>query len=112
MYLTAVYLVGTHIAGTIAASGKNGLGVQGMINDDNICLIVARVFANGISTSTSTILAAMEWVVDEGADIINLSLGGGQYNTLFYDEILDAHNSGAIVVASAGYVVPPYFTSL
>ena len=79
--------------------------MQGMINDDNICLIIARVFGKGITTQTSTILAAMEWVVDEGADIINLSLGGGKYNKLFYDEILDAHNSGAIVVASAGYDV-------
>ena len=74
----------------------------GVVSEDDVCLLGVRVFDDDGSTDTSTILKAMEWAVEHGANVINLSLGGGAPNQAFADEILDAHNAGAIVVASAG----------
>lgn len=35
---------GQHVAGTIAASGLNNAGLTGMIADEKVCLVIARVF--------------------------------------------------------------------
>ena len=45
---------GTHVFGTIGASGKNNEGMQGIIPDGQVCYIIARVFGeSGVGSSMS-----------------------------------------------------------
>ncbi|MBV9774463.1 MAG: S8 family serine peptidase [Gemmatimonadetes bacterium] len=75
---------GTHVAGIAAGRGNNGLGISGVAYGANIKLISAKAcekyrFADGsIATScpTSSTADAIVWAVDQGANVLNLSLGG------------------------------------
>jgi subtilisin family serine protease len=91
------------VAGIIGASGKNNEGIQGVINDGNICFINARVFGeNDGGTRMSAIFEAIEWLVDEGAKVINLSLGVDTYVTAGEALTKAAYDAGALLVAAAG----------
>jgi thermitase len=75
---------GTHVAGIAAARGNNGVGVAGVAYGANIKLLSAKACelylfpGNVIDTScpNSSIANAIVWAVDNGADAINISLGG------------------------------------
>ena len=90
---------GTHVAGTIAQATNNGLGVVGVAPKVTIMPYKA-LSAQGFGSS-DWIAAAIDHAVDNGADVINLSLGGP------YSEVLDkaareATDKGVVVVAAAG----------
>lgn len=91
------------MAGIIGASGQNSAGIQGVINDGNICFINARVFgeSNG-GTRMSAIFDAIEWLVDEGAKVINLSLGVDTYVESGEALTKAAYEAGALLVAASG----------
>jgi serine protease len=92
------------VAGTIAAIGSNNRGVRGMIADGGICLVIGRVFGNsGASASSSAILTAVEWAVqNQNANVVSMSLGGPGFSeteSRFYQNLA---NAGVIVAAAAG----------
>jgi serine protease len=94
---------GTHIAGTIGAIGKNNLGVAGMLQDADVCYLIARVFGDDDkSTSTSSVVAAIEWLEDQGAKVINMSLGGSKKSETLGLAIAEASANGVLVIASSG----------
>ena len=63
---------GTHVAGIVAAVRGNGVGIAGIAPDAD--LVVAKVVsASGLATVTD-VVAGIEWVVDHGARVVNLSL--------------------------------------
>jgi serine protease len=94
---------GTHVAGTIGASGKNKYGIQGVINDGNICFIIGRVFGeNGGGTRMSNIFEAIEWVADQGAKVINLSLGVDMYHSAGDSLMKAIYDEGSLIVAASG----------
>lgn len=64
---------GTHVAGIAAASKDNGKGIAGVAPDAD--LVVAKVLDAAGSGSTEDVLAGIKWVVDQGARVVNLSLG-------------------------------------
>lgn len=66
---------GTHVAGLVAANGNNGIGVDGIAWGPNIQLLAVRVCGPG-GCPSSDIADGIEWAVDNGANVINLSLGG------------------------------------
>ncbi|MDN4605946.1 S8 family serine peptidase [Sporosarcina sp. F6_3S_P_2] len=66
---------GTHVAGTIAAIGNNEYGIKGIA--PKIDLYAYRVLGAYGSGATSGIVKAIDTAVEEGMDVINLSLGGG-----------------------------------
>jgi subtilisin family serine protease len=86
---------GTHCAGT--AVGRNGIGVAPGAN-----LINGKVLSNAGSGGNDGIAAGVRWAVDEGADIISLSIGGGGYYQPMMDSLLYALENGVIVNAAAG----------
>ena len=89
---------GTHVAGTIAAA-NNGFGATGIAPDATI-LPVRVLGANG-SGSTLDVAAGIRYAADLGADIINLSLGGG-YSRAIDAAIEYAKSLGSLIVAAAG----------
>jgi hypothetical protein len=89
---------GTHVAGTIAAE-KNDFGVTGVAY--NAKIMPVRVLNAGGSGSVSNIAAGIKYAADNGADVINLSLGGA-YSSEIEDAVQYATAKGSVVVMAAG----------
>lgn len=90
---------GTHVAGTIAGIGNNGQGVTGMSWSAKIMPL--RVLDASGSGSTSNIISAVNFAIQNDAKVINMSLSGTQYSELFYDTIADAKAADILVVVAA-----------
>ncbi|KON91952.1 alkaline serine protease [Rossellomorea marisflavi] len=91
---------GTHVAGTVAADTNNGIGVAGMAPDTKI-LAVRVLDANG-SGSLDSIASGIRYAADQGAKVLNLSLGCECNSTTLKSAVDYAWNKGAVVVAAAG----------
>jgi hypothetical protein len=89
---------GTHVAGTIAA-GLNGFGATGVAPDATI--LPVRVLGNNGSGSTNAVASGIRYAAEQGADIINLSLGGG-FSRAIQSAIDYAQDLGSFIVAAAG----------
>ncbi len=90
---------GTHIAGTIAGE-RNGTGVTGVAYDAKIMPV--RVLNASKSGSWSDVAAGIRYAVDNGADVINMSLYASSGSTTVKDAIAYAHSKGVIVVSCSG----------
>jgi serine protease len=90
---------GTHVAGTIAQSTNNGKGVTGVAPDATI--LPVKVLSKWGFGNSSWIAAGIDYAVDEGADVINLSLGG-TYSAVIHNAVKKARKKGVVVVAAAG----------
>ena len=66
---------GTHVASTIAGSGAAEDGLHGG-SAPGARLLVGKVLDDGGTGQDSWVLAGMQWAVDQGADVVNMSLGG------------------------------------
>lgn len=93
---------GTHVAGT-AAAALNGLGVYGVAPDADL-LAVKALGGNG-GGSFAGIAEGIEWSVNNGADVINLSLGGPESQAVS-DAVAYAANNDVIVISAAGNAGP------
>ena len=91
---------GTRVAGIIAASTNNSLGIAGV--DWNCKILPVKVLAaDGYGTSES-LINGIYYAMDQGADIINMSLGSSSYSAVERDAIWEAYNSGIILIAASG----------
>jgi thermitase len=94
---------GTHVAGTAAAIADNSLGVAGVAPEAEIMAV--RVLDGDGSGESSEIAGGIEYAAQQGADVINMSLGGvggGAGDLLMSDAIDVAGAADAVVVAAAG----------
>ncbi|WP_287797091.1 S8 family serine peptidase [Idiomarina sp.] len=91
---------GTHVAGTIAAL-DNGLGVRGVIGS-NPNLHIVKVFNSSGWGYSSSLVSAIETCADNGADVVNMSLGGGGSNQTEANALQNLYNQGVLLVAAAG----------
>lgn len=91
---------GTHTAGTVAARTGNGIGVAG--GCPNCRLIVGKALDRDLSGSDSNIADAIVWSANNGAKVINLSLGGPGEKSILKNAIDYANARGAVVVAAGG----------
>jgi len=91
---------GTHCAGTIAQSTNNNIGVSGVAFD--ACLMAVKVLDSSGSGYYSDIADGIYYAVDNGADVISMSLSGGSGSTTLEDALEYAYNNGVTCVAAAG----------
>jgi len=95
---------GTHVAATIASSGAGASGTyRGVAPETD--LLVGKVLGDDGFGYDSQIIAGMQWAADEGASVVNMSLGGGPTDgtdplSLALDQI--STESGALFVVAAG----------
>ena len=91
---------GTHVAGTIAQSTNNNYGVAGIAYEASIMpLKVIAAFGGG---TVADIAEAIRFAADNGADVINMSLGGQGDSNLMAEAINYAYNKDVVIVAAAG----------
>jgi subtilisin family serine protease len=91
---------GTHVAGTIAAVGDNGIGVVGVAWQARIMpLGIFNLFGQTFSDFKAQ---ALLYAVEHGAQVVNMSFGGRGESFLVRDMIDFAVASGVVVVAAAG----------
>jgi len=89
---------GTHVAGTIAAK-DNELGVVGVAPDVN--LFAVKVLDKNGEGYYSDVIAGIQWSIDNGMDVISMSLGGPDDAALH--AVCDAaYAAGIVIVAATG----------
>jgi serine protease len=91
---------GTHVTGTVAQTTNNSYGVAGIAF--NAKIMPVKVLDSSGSGSYSNIAAGIRWAVDNGAKIINMSLGGSSGSQALQDAIAHAQAGGVLVVCAAG----------
>jgi serine protease len=91
---------GTHVAGTIAQSTNNGIGVAGIAFRCSIMPIKA-MDEQGVGDQF-TIARAILFAVEHGARIVNLSLGSPESSRTLRDVLKTAYARGVTVVAAVG----------
>ena len=107
---------GTFVAGLIAAGVDNGAGIAGMAPSAE--LLVAKVVNGDDLIDVEAEVRAIHWAVANGADVINMSLGGFRdprdpdrdaYSPLEAAAVGYAHGKGVVVIAAVGNSdeVPP-----
>jgi len=91
---------GTHTAGVAAADTDNGEGIAGVAWNCKI-LPVKVTEADGTGYY-SWIIDGIIWATDQGADVINLSLGGDADDPFLEDACKYAFDRGVVIAAAAG----------
>jgi subtilisin family serine protease len=100
---------GTFVAGLIGAGVNNGIGIAGLAPSAQ--LLVAKVVTKSRTIPVEAEAKAIRWAVDNGARVINMSLGGVRdpldpdrdtYSRLEADAVAYAVANGVVVVAAVG----------
>jgi serine protease len=91
---------GTHVCGTIAQTTNNSLGVAGIAFHCSI-MPVKVLDAAGNGTYTA-IVNGITYAADNGAEVINMSLGGASGSTALQNAVIYAYNKGVTIVCAAG----------
>jgi serine protease len=91
---------GTHVAGTIAQTTDNGVGAAGLA----FCasLMPVKVLNRQGFGSVANVAEGIRFAADEGAQVINLSLGGPIKSAILKDAVDHALSAGVVIVAAAG----------
>jgi len=93
---------GTMVAGIIGAIKNNNIGIIGIASGVKLMPVIA---CNSKGCNTDAVTKAIKYAVDNGANIINLSLGTTgvtTYTDAYNDAIKYAYNKNVLIVASAG----------
>ena len=90
---------GTHVSGIIGAVTNNYQGVAG-INWD-VSILPVKVMRKTGGTSWD-IAEGIYYAIDQGADVINLSLGGNNFSNLQQEALKEAQEAEITVVAATG----------
>lgn len=98
---------GTHVAGIIGAIANNARGVAGIAPGTRLMPVdVFGYYATSSGTVfgalTSKVIEGISYAVSNSADVINISLGGADYDSLFETAVNGAVAAGVVVVAAAG----------
>lgn len=93
------------LSGSAAGHGTMVASILDDLLFDQAELMILRVFDNSGSASRVRVLNALEYAIENGADVINLSLGweGADDSYTFLNQLLDkAHEQGIAVICASG----------
>jgi thermitase len=101
---------GTHVAGIAAAHTNNGLGIAGIAglaggggsDADTIKLMPVKVLDRLGRGSVLSVARGITWAADQGAQVLNLSLGASSSALTLTEAVKYALGKGCVIVAAAG----------
>ncbi|QIR40666.1 S8 family serine peptidase [Tolypothrix sp. PCC 7910] len=97
----ASYGHGTHVAGILGAVGNNNLGITGV--SPNVSIMATKHYrASDSQGYLWDVPKGIKYAVDNGAQIINLSLGSSYNDPAQFEALKYANDKGVLVIASAG----------
>lgn len=91
---------GTHVTGTIAQSTNNHKGVAGVAFDATV-MPVKVLDSNGMGTYAE-VSDGIYYAADNGAQVINMSLGGSSPSATLEDALAHAYEKGVTIVCASG----------
>ncbi|MFZ2095834.1 MAG: S8 family serine peptidase [Anaerolineales bacterium] len=91
---------GTHVAGTVAQTTNNGLGVAGVAF--GVTIMPVKVLCAGLTGTLQQVADGIYYAVDNGADIISLSLGFHEPTSTLEEAVAYAYSNDVTVIAAAG----------
>ncbi|MDQ1247991.1 MAG: Peptidase protein [Actinomycetota bacterium] len=97
-----VSMHGTHVAGIVNAVNNNGIGVSGLAKDAK--LMPVQVISPTGTGNTTDLAAGIVWALDNGATVLNMSLGsiGAPSDPVLAAAIAESLRLGVPVVAAVG----------
>lgn len=93
---------GTHISGIIAAEANNSIGLAGVTGNLDVKIMPVKVLDQDGEGDTISVVKGILYAVDNGANIINLSLGIRSKVELIAQAIDYAKSKGVFVVTASG----------
>lgn len=90
---------GTHVAGIAAAIGNNAVGISGLA--PNCKILPVKVLGNGTG-SIATISDGLIWAADNGADVVNMSLGTYTEEKTLGEAVKYALSKNVVCIATMG----------
>jgi subtilisin family serine protease len=98
---------GTHVAGTVMATARNGGGVIGVV--PGVKLHIVKVFGDDVLgggncawTYASTLINALSKCEAAGANVVSMSLGGPTSSSAENTAFANAYNRGVLHIAASG----------
>lgn len=91
---------GSHVSGTIGASGNNGIGVAGVAW--NTTLVAVKFLDAQGSGTLDNAVKSIDYATRVGVKIMSNSWGGGAFSQALMDSISRAKDAGILFVAAAG----------
>lgn len=98
---------GTHVSGILAAINNNATGVSGAAPEVQIRPV--KVLDSNGNGFNSDVASGITWAVDNGAKVVNLSLGGPTFDQATCLAVRYAQQHDVVVVAAAGNCDGPNF---
>ena len=90
---------GTHVSGIISAVYNNSIGIAGISGPAGVRILPVKVL-NDVGRGTSfDVSEGIRYAADEGADVINLSLGSSSPTRVEEEAVAYAQSKGCVVVA-------------
>jgi subtilisin family serine protease len=91
---------GTHVSGTIAAKGNNGIGVAGVAW--NAKIVPLKFLSDTGSGTTANAIKAIDYCTANGIKLSNNSWGGGLFDSLLLQAITNAGAADHLFIGAAG----------
>ena len=106
---TAANYHGTHVTGIIAAEANNSAGVaeEAAVLKDKLDIFVVDICNNGRSSTTSYMIVGLTYAVNNGAKVVNTSIGGATTSTEINENsalarACKAAEEGGVIIVCAG----------
>lgn len=99
-YILEALIHGTFVSGIISAVANNGIGITGIAFQSKIMPL--KILGPNGEGSLDDLIEAIKYAVNNGANIINLSLVGYDYNENFKNIVRWANQKGVLIVGAAG----------
>lgn len=93
---------GTQVAGIISANARNDIGISGAAGTYAVNILPVKVLDDQGNGSLADVIKGIEYAADQGADVINLSLGFYSYSVFLEKAVQYAQQKGCVLVAASG----------